>query len=130
MRRNNAIISTYAYPSFLPWCQDTKILHRLDEYNFDATLTVGYNSIKESYTSKVESSYLKNIKSTAIKGPFRILESKWDFIDLKDRCEIEFSIKYEFKSFFLGKIMGSLFKKASEKMFDAFEDRAIKLYTK
>ncbi len=122
------VIDVESYPLFLPWCKGAKIINRQDINNFDAVLTVGYNSINESYTSKVESTYLKGIKSTAIKGPFKVLESNWIFEDLKDCCEIEFTIEYEFKSFFLGKVMGTLFKKASEKMFSAFENRAKSLY--
>ena len=122
------VIDVESYPNFLPWCKETEILNRKDNYNFDAILTVGYQAINESYTSEVNSVYLKYIKSTAIKGPFKILESTWKFKNLNKSCEIEFAIQYEFKSFFLGKVMGGLFKKASEKMFEAFEERAKKLH--
>ena len=122
------VIDVESYPLFLPWCTKTEVVNRKDLYNFDAILTVGHKTINESYTSKVESTYLKKIKSTAIEGPFSVLESIWLFKDYEDICEIEFSIQYQFKSFFLGKVMGSLFKKASEKMFHAFESRANDLY--
>lgn len=122
------VIDVESYPKFLPWCKASRIINQTDAFNFDAVLTVGYKSINESYTSKVESIYLKKIKSTATEGPFRMLESFWLFNDKKDCCEVEFNIQYEFKSFFLGKVMGGMFKKASEKMFSAFENRAQSLY--
>ena len=122
------VIDVESYPLFHPWCQSSKVINRIDLYNFDAVLTVGYNSINEAYTSRVEGNYLKNVKSTAIEGPFKVLESQWLFKCYEDSCEIEFTIEYQFKSFFLGKVMGGLFKKASEKMFFAFESRANDLY--
>ena len=41
---------------------------------------------------------------------------------------VDFMIEYQFKSFFLDKVMGSLFKKATIKMLDAFELRAENLH--
>ena len=35
-------------------------------------------------------------------------------------------VEYQFKSFFLDKVMGGLFKKATMKMLEAFEQRARK----
>tara|TARA_E500000178_G_C16565531_1_gene549315 strand:- start:23 stop:454 length:432 start_codon:yes stop_codon:yes gene_type:complete len=124
----NIVIDVEKYPEFLPWCKGSEVVIRKDLNNFDAKLVVGYKAISEEYVSRVVGTYLKEISSNAISGPFRKLESNWKFNEVDNTCEVEFSIKYEFKSFLLDKLMGSLFKKASEKMFQAFEDRAKKLY--
>tara|TARA_B100000674_G_scaffold72295_1_gene49922 strand:+ start:361 stop:801 length:441 start_codon:yes stop_codon:yes gene_type:complete len=125
------IIDVESYPEFLPWCSKCKIVSKLDKNNFDAELSVGYKSIDEKYTSRVKGIYLSSISSVAISGPFKVLESNWIFNNLpndKKSCEVEFLVKYEFKSFILGKIMGAIFKKATERMFTAFENRAKDLY--
>jgi coenzyme Q-binding protein COQ10 len=123
------IIDVETYPDFLPWCTSAKILNKIDDNNFDAELTVGYKVIDEKYTSRIKAKSGKKINSKAISGPFKVLESIWTFKDIKNEtCEVEFLIEYEFKSFFLDKIMGSIFKKATIKMLDAFEKRAKNLY--
>ena len=125
----NIIIDVEKYPEYLPWCKGAEIVKKNDKYNFDAKLIVGYRSINETYTSKVTSRYLTQIDSNAIEGPFSYLESSWKFKDINNKkCKVKFFIDYEFKSFILGKLMGSLFKKASEKMFYAFETRARDLH--
>lgn len=125
----NIIINVELYPEFLPWCKQSEISNKIDENNFDATLTIGYKALDESYTSRVKGVYLKKITSSAISGPFKYLDSSWVFDKEKDSCKVIFKLNYEFKSFLLGKIMGSLFQKASEKMFEAFEGRAKSLYS-
>ncbi len=125
----NIIINVKSYPEFLPWCKESEIINKIDENNFDAVLTIGYKALDESYTSKVKGIYLKQIHSFAITGPFKHLDSNWIFKRVGKSCEVKFELNYEFKSFFLAKIMGSIFQKASEKMFSAFEKRAKDLYS-
>ena len=123
------VIDVEAYPDFLPWCISSKIVKKTDDNNFDAELTVGYKSIDEKYISRILAEYEKKIISKAISGPFKFLDSSWYFENIeKTKCKVDFSIEYQFKSFFLGKVMGSLFKKATIKMLDAFEQRAKSLH--
>ena len=124
------VIDVEAYPEFLPWCLSAKIIKKIDNNNFDAELKVGYKAIDEKYISRIRAKYGEKINSKAISGPFKVLDSTWIFTDSgKKKCNVEFMIEYEFKSFFLDKVMGSLFKKATIKMLDAFEQRARYLYT-
>ena len=123
------VIDVESYPGFLPWCLSSKIIKKIDDNNFDADLSVGYKAIDEKYTSRVQAIFPKEINSKAISGPFKTLDSTWLFKDFnKKGCEVNFNIEYEFKSFLLDKVMGSLFKKATIKMLDAFEQRAKILY--
>ena len=125
----NIVIDVESYPLFLPWCLSSKIISKVNKNNFDASLTVGYKVIDEKYTSRIEAVFSKKIRSYAISGPFKSLDSNWTFNDINsNQCEVEFKIEYEFKSFFLDKVMGSLFKKATLKMLEAFEKRAFYLY--
>ena len=122
------IIEVDSYPEFLPWCKEAQIINKIDDNNFDAILTVGYKALNENYTSRVKGTYLKKIESQAIAGPFKYLDSNWLFKKSGKSCHVIFQLNYEFKSFFLAKVMGSIFQKASEKMFSAFENRAKDLY--
>ena len=70
----------------------------------------------------------KKIISRAISGPFKFLDSSWYFKNINKQCKVDFKVEYQFKSFFLDKVMGSLFKKATIKMLDAFEQRARDLH--
>ena len=125
----SVVIDVESYPTFLPWCLSSKILKKIDNENFDAELNVGYKAIDEKYISRINAILNNKIVSKAISGPFKLLESTWEFKNItKKQCQVSFLIEYEFKSFFLDKIMGSLFKKATIKMLDAFEDRAKNLY--
>ena len=123
------VIDVEAYPEFLPWCLSSRIVKKHDDNNFNAELTVGYKAIDEKYISRIQAEYEKKIISTAISGPFKSLDSSWYFKNIdKKQCRVDFMIEYQFKSFFLDKVMGSLFKKATIKMLDAFEQRARNLY--
>ena len=123
------VIDVESYPEFLPWCLSSRIVKKDDDNNFDAELTVGYKAIDEKYISRIKAEYEKKIISKAISGPFKSLDSSWYFKNIdKKQCKVDFMIEYQFKSFFLDKVMGSLFKKATIKMLDAFEQRARSLH--
>ena len=123
------VIDVESYPEFLPWCLSSRIVKKDDDNNFDAELTVGYKAIDEKYISRIKAEYEKKIISKAISGPFKSLDSSWFFKNIdKKQCRVDFMIEYQFKSFFLDKVMGSLFKKATIKMLDAFELRAKSLH--
>ena len=124
------VIDVESYPEFLPWCLSSRIVKKVDDNNFDAELTVGYKAIDEKYISRIKAEYEKKIISKAISGPFKSLDSSWYFKNIgKKQCRVDFMIEYQFKSFFLDKVMGSLFKKATIKMLDAFELRAKSLHS-
>ena len=123
------VIDVESYPEFLPWCLSSRIVKKIDNNNFDAELKVGYKAKDEKYISRIKAEYEKKIISKAISGPFKYLDSSWYFKNIdKKQCRVDFMIEYQFKSFFLDKVMGSLFKKATIKMLDAFELRAKSLH--
>ena len=114
------------YPQFIPWCVDAKILEKSDEWII-ADLVVGFKGISETYRSKVH--LLKDeIDIEYLKGPFSHLENNWKFRPHGNGCEIDFMIKFEFKSKLLQGLIGGLFDKAVMKMMHAFETRASEIY--
>jgi ribosome-associated toxin RatA of RatAB toxin-antitoxin module len=66
---------------------------------------------------------------TLIEGPFRTLEGSWKFTDLAGAgCKVELSLRYEFSSRLLEKLVGPVFGYIANSMVDAFVKRADSVY--
>ena len=64
-----------------------------------------------------------------VDGPFKYLENRWTFRPRRGRLRGRVSIiNYEFKSFALGLLMGSMFDSAFRRFAEAFEERANEIY--
>lgn len=112
------------YPEFLPWVVATKVLSR-DKNRVIAEMAVGYGALNERYTSNVAlDPQAHRIDVTQTRGPFRVLENHWQFTPHPEGCEVEFAIRFAFKSRVLHNLAGAMFKQALLKMTDAFETRA------
>jgi coenzyme Q-binding protein COQ10 len=121
------------YPEFLPLCEDLRILRRVQSgegiETLVASMAVGYKAIRESFTTRVTVDHPRlRITVEYVDGPFRYLENRWSFRQTPGGCDVEFYINYEFKSFALGLLMGSMFDKAFKKFTQAFEERADDIY--
>lgn len=129
------VLDIEQYPKFLPWCRQAKITKNISENNLEAVLLVSFKNFLEKYTSDVKffqknsNEYFVDVK--AVEGPFKKLVNQWKLRDLEDKkCEVEFFLDFEFNSFILSKMFGAVFSKASEKMMNAFEERAKEIYKK
>ena len=116
------------YPEFLPWCKNAKITKVISAENLQADLLISFKGFFEKYSSNVihlqNDNYYK-VNVCAISGPFKNLENSWKISAIdEENCEVDFFIEFEFSSIFLGKMIGMIFEKATEKMMDAFEERA------
>ena len=129
----NLVADVESYPEFLPLCEDLRVMRRVQSgegiETLVATMSVGYKAIKESFTTRVtlDDPRLK-ITVEYVDGPFKYLENRWTFRETPTGCDVEFYINYEFKSFALGLLMGSVFDKAFRKFTEAFEVRADEIY--
>jgi ribosome-associated toxin RatA of RatAB toxin-antitoxin module len=64
-----------------------------------------------------------------IEGPFKMLEGSWRFTDLAGQgCKVELSLRYEFSSRLLEKLIGPVFGYIANSMVDAFVKRAQTMY--
>jgi coenzyme Q-binding protein COQ10 len=120
------------YPLFLPLCEELRIRRRApagEAETLVADMTVGYKAIRETFTSRVtlDPGRLR-ILVEYVDGPFRHLENRWTFRPSEGGCEVEFFITYEFRSFALGMLMGTMFDRAFRKFSEAFERRADEVY--
>lgn len=114
------------YADFLPWCVASRVRERSDEGILTADLSIGYGSLRETFTSKVHlDSEAFVITTVQESGPFRHLESIWRLTSVSDGVTIvDFSIEFEFRSMLLDNFMGAVFESAAHKMIAAFEERA------
>ena len=69
------------------------------------------------------------VEAKAIKGPFKSLINQWKITEIEHKkTQVEFFLEFEFNSILLGKMLGVIFSSATQKMMNAFENRALSLY--
>ena len=127
------VIDIEKYSEFLPWCKNARIISKISPENIQAELLINFKNFFEKYTSDVQFARLENgeyfVDVVAIKGPFKSLINKWQFIPMdQNQCLVEFYLEFEFNSKILSKMFSTIFHNATQKMMSAFEDRAKKLY--
>ena len=128
----NLVLDIEKYPTFVPYCIDAKVHEKNDTgdfINIIADLTIGKGPFKDTYKSDVKFNKKNNsIYVTNIDGPLKHLDNKWTFEDHKDGTEINFDVDIEIKNKFLNILMITSFQYGLDKIADAFQDRANKLF--
>ncbi len=130
----NLVLDIEKYPEFVPFCFDAKIYENNDKgdlIKIVADLTIGKGPFKDTYKSDVvfnkkkDSIFVKNIE-----GPLNHLSNNWKFFDKKNGItEVIFDIDFEIKNEFLNSLMIVSFQFGLEKIADAFQKRAEKLFS-
>jgi coenzyme Q-binding protein COQ10 len=120
------------YPEFLPLCTGLTVLSHTPKgegTSLTARMSVGYKTISESFTTKVETDpAARTIRVSYLDGPFKRLENQWRFVDDPSGSTVHFFIDYEFRSRLLGMLMGTMFDQAFRRFTQAFEERAAHIY--
>jgi ribosome-associated toxin RatA of RatAB toxin-antitoxin module len=116
------------YPGFLPWCGGTTLHHRDPEIT-RATIQINYHGIRQSFTTENVKRAPHEMLIRLVEGPFRSLDGGWRFGDLAGRgCKIEFTLRYEFASRILEKLVGPVFQHIADTLVEAFVKRAGQVY--
>lgn len=116
------------YAEFLPWVVATRIRSNSDTAMV-ADLVVGFKSLRETFTSKVNKQRPERIAVDYLDGPLKYLHNEWGFEPHPDGgCTIEFCVDFAFRSRMFESLAGQVFDKALRKMTDSFEARADALY--
>ena len=130
----NLVLDIEKYPTFIPYCLDAKVYEKKEQDDLIlivADLTIGKDPFKDTYKSDVR--YNKKESSiyvTNIDGPLKHLDNKWHFTQENNATEISFDVDFELKNKFLNIVMTKSFQFALEKIADAFQKRAEKLFNK
>ena len=126
------VLDIEKYPEFVPFCYDAKIYHNENKGNFNkiiADLTIGKGPFKDTYKSDVLYDKKKNtINVKNIDGPLNHLTNNWKFLTKDNSTEITFDIDFEIKNKFLNSLMTISFQFGLEKIADAFQKRAERLF--
>ena len=122
-----------SYPKFLPWTAAARINSRLDRGDHEemlADLVISFKVFRERFGSRVLLwPDQKRIDTSYLDGPFRHMESRWDFKDVDGGCEVSFNVDFEFRNPLLQGAAGMFFNEAMQRVVRAFERRAAELYT-
>ena len=130
----NLVLDIEKYPTFIPYCLDAKVYEKKEQGDLIlivADLTIGKDPFKDTYKSDVR--YNKKESSiyvTNIDGPLKHLDNKWHFTQENNSTEIFFEIDFELKNKFLNIVMTKSFQYGLDKIADAFQERANKLFNK
>lgn len=116
------------YPEFLPWVIQTRIKSDSEDEML-ADMIVGFKSLRETFSSRVEKTPHSRIEVDYLDGPLKHLNNVWIFEDDGDGgCVVDFTVDFEFRNALFQSIAGQFFDKALRKMTDAFITRAQALY--
>ena len=126
------VLDIEKYPQFVPWCLDGKIHKKNETIDFteiEADLKVGKRFINETYSSVVLYSKKKDLITVInTRGPLKYLKNEWKFKEINNKTQLDFNIDFELKNNFLNIIMKNYFNFGLNKIADAFEKRALKLF--
>ena len=127
------VLDIEKYPEFVPFCLDAHVYEKNEKddlISIIADLTIGKGPFKDTYKSDVKFYKKDNlIKVTNIGGPLNHLENTWLFSDHDNGTEISFDIDFEIENKFLNIVMAKSFQFGLDKIADAFQKRAVDLYS-
>jgi ribosome-associated toxin RatA of RatAB toxin-antitoxin module len=120
-----------AYPSFLPWCRDSKIISANDQV-VCATLDLAKGGIHHVFSTRNKLTHGKAIDIELIDGPFQHLEGHWQFAMIGDNqgCRVQLDMDFEFSNRLVSMALGPVFTQISGSLVDAFCKRANEIYGK
>lgn len=115
------------YAEFLPYCSQSVVHHR-DKDEVQATLVIAAAGMSKSFTTRNRAQLNKMIEIRLVDGPFKHLEGFWRFDAVEEGCKISFDLEFEFAGRMFALLLGPVFEQVTDKMVDAFCDRAKMMY--
>lgn len=117
-----------AYPQFLPWCANAKVLEESDDHQL-ASVFMDKRMQSLKFTTRNQLEPGSAIHMGLVDGPFKKLSGVWRFTEIEENaCKVELAIDFEFKSRVLGMVLGGAFSKICDTMVAAFVKRADDLH--
>ena len=117
-----------AYPRFLPWCREARILFR-DVDEIRASMHFSKHGIDTSFTTRNRLQKNKMIEMRLIKGPFHHLQGFWRFEPMGETAsKVSLDLEFELSSTLLSIAIGPVFTQIANALVDAFVKRAREVY--
>ena len=128
------VLDIEKYPEFVPFCVGAKIYEKKEKNNLLSIvgdLTIGKGPFKDTYKSDVKYNKKEDfIFVTNLDGPLKHLENIWHFKEVNNTTEVSFEVDFGLKNEFLNIVMTKSFQFALDKIAEAFQKRAEKLFNK
>ena len=124
-----------AYPRFVKWVTAMRVWNRREEAPgvtvLDAEAAVGFAFMKERFSTWVRHDRnLPRVEVGLLRGPFKHLKNRWDFVETPEGTRLEFMIDFAFRSPILNAMLNANFDLAVGKLISSFEDEAARRYGK
>ena len=117
-----------AYPEFLPGCVASRTLIQ-GEHLQTAELTISKAGISHKFTTRNTMIENCSIEMQWVDGPFKFLHGEWCFKPIDEQCcQISLYLEFEFSNPLIGMAFGKIFTHLTNKMIDAFKQRAKEVY--
>ena len=118
-----------AYPSFLPWCRDSKIISKSEDV-ISASLDLAKGGIHHVFSTRNKLIKGESIIIELIDGPFKHLEGHWQFSNIGDNqgCRVQLDMDFEFSNRLISMALGPIFTQISGSLVEAFCKRAQEIY--
>ncbi len=117
-----------AYPEFLPWCAETRILTQ-SESSMEASILIKKAGMNHWFTTKNTIDKNKSIKVALLNGPFKQLDGEWKFIEFEPSAsKIELDLSFEFSHGLGTTLIAPIFTQIANTLVDSFCKRAQNLY--
>lgn len=117
-----------AYPQFLPWCSSANVVEQTEQ-EMIATIEVAVAGMHKAFTTRNALVLNERIEMRHLTGPFKSLLGIWRFQTLGDAgCKVELELEFEVLGGIKSAVFGMLFNVATEKMVNAFCERAHQLF--
>ena len=128
------VLDIEKYPEFVPFCVGAKVYEKKDKDDLlliVGHLTIGKGPFRDTYKSNIK--YNKKEDSifvTNLEGPLKHLKNTWHFKEENNMTEVSFEVDFELKNELLNIVMTKSFQFALDKIAEAFQERAEKLFKK
>lgn len=117
------------YSEFVPWCNSSRVIQKIDEKHLVADLSVGFRVLSERYTSVIT---LKPYRSVSADVPysnlFEYLITDWSFEPAGDITRLAFYVEFAFRNPMYQRITNLFFEEVVKQMVGAFEKRCFAKY--
>lgn len=118
-----------AYPSFLPWCNGSKIISKSKNV-IAASLDLAKCGICHTFSTRNKLIKDKSITIEMIDGPFQYLEGYWRFEPFiyGTGCQIQLHINFDFSNIIIKIALEPIFTQILGSLVNAFYKRAQDIY--
>ena len=116
-----------AYPEFLPWCGDTKIMSETEQA-MQASVLMKKGKLNHWFTTSNNMIPAEKIEIALIDGPFKSLDGVWEFTAFDETTsKVTLVLNFEFSNGITAFFLSPIFTQIANSMVDSFCLRAREL---